>query len=337
MAFRKIAILLLLTLLLPLTGYSWGFFAHQRINRLAVYTLPPEMVGFYKKHIRYITENAVNPDRRRYAVAGEAPRHYIDLDVYGDSALYKMPRYWQQAVEQYGEDTLMAHGIIPWHINRMKFQLTQAFKDRDLDRILRLSADMGHYIADACVPLHTTRNYNGQLTGQRGIHAFWESRLPELLSDNYDFFVGPARYIEQPQLKAWDIVASAHLALDSVLRFERELTLEFDEEKKYSYEVRGNQTARVYSREFSEAYHRRLNGQVERQMRLAIHSVASFWFTAWVDAGQPELRQLSPALSAEELERLRMELKEYEQGPHLPREEGETHLHRNTWISGRKE
>ncbi|WP_370627249.1 hypothetical protein [Pontibacter sp. HSC-14F20] len=68
------------------------------------------------------------------------------------------------------------------------------------------------------------------------------------------------------------------MALDSVLGFERELTLEFDEEKKYSYEVRGNLTTRVYSREFSKAYHRRLNGQVERQMRLAIHNVASYWF-----------------------------------------------------------
>ncbi|CAM3417004.1 hypothetical protein POKO110462_01785 [Pontibacter korlensis] len=79
MAIRCKAILLLLILLLPLNGHTWGFFAHQRINRLAVFALPPEMVGFYKKHIRYITENAVNPDRRRYAVEGEAPRHYIDL------------------------------------------------------------------------------------------------------------------------------------------------------------------------------------------------------------------------------------------------------------------
>ncbi|MCX2742074.1 zinc dependent phospholipase C family protein [Pontibacter anaerobius] len=313
--------LLVLTLLLPLNGYTWGFFAHQRINRLAVFSLPPEMVGFYKKHIRYITENAVNPDKRRYAVEGEAPRHYIDLDVYGDSALYTLPRFWQQAVEMYSEDTLQAYGIVPWHINLMKFQLTQAFKERNADRILRLSTEMGHYIADACVPLHTTRNYNGQLTGQRGIHAFWETRLPELFSDNYDFFVGQANYIEQPQLRAWDLVASAHTALDSVLYFERQLTQEFDEEKKYGFEVRNNLTTRVYSRTFSEAYSKKLNGQVERQMRLAIRTVASYWYTAWVDAGQPDLRKLA-SLSAEEQQRLEMERKEYEQGTHKPREEG---------------
>ncbi|MCC9168944.1 zinc dependent phospholipase C family protein [Pontibacter harenae] len=319
---RTLLAVLLLLLLYPLSGHTWGFFAHQRINRLSVFALPPEMIGFYKKHIRYITENAVSPDRRRYAVEGEAPRHYIDLDVYGDSALYKLPRFWQQAVEQYSEDTLQAYGIVPWHINFMKYQLTQAFKERDLNRILRLSTEIGHYIADACVPLHTTQNYNGQLTGQRGIHAFWETRLPELLSNNYDFFVGQAQYIEQPQLKAWDLVASAHTALDSVLSFERQLTQEFDEDKKYSFEVRNNLTTRVYSRDFSEAYHRSLNGQVERQMRLAIHSIASFWYTAWVDAGQPDLRALANNISPEEQERLKMEQQEYEKGAHPPREEG---------------
>ena len=323
MALKSKAILLLLTLLLPLNGYTWGFFAHQRINRLAVFSLPPEMIGFYKKHIRYITENAVNPDRRRYAVEGEAARHYIDLDVYGDSALYKMPRFWPEAVAQYTEDTLQAYGIVPWHISLMKFQLTQAFKERNLDRILRLSTEMGHYVADACVPLHTTQNYNGQFTGQRGIHAFWETRLPELFSNEYNFFVGQAQYIEQPQLRAWDLVASAHTALDSVLHFEQQLTQEFDEEKKYGFEVRNNLTTRVYSRDFSQAYSTRLNGQVERQMRLAILSIASYWYTAWVDAGQPDLSTFPKALSAEEQQRLEMEKKEYEKGAHKAREEGD--------------
>ncbi|MFD1188684.1 zinc dependent phospholipase C family protein [Pontibacter rugosus] len=322
MATRHTAILLLLMLLLPLNGYTWGFFAHQRINRLAVFALPPEMVGFYKKHIRYITENAVNPDKRRYAVEGEAARHYIDLDVYGDSALHTMPRFWLQAVEKYSEDTLQAYGIVPWHINLMKHQLTQAFKERNQDRILRLSTEIGHYIADACVPLHTTQNYNGQFTGQRGIHGFWETRLPELFSDNYDFFVGQAAYFEQPQLKAWQLVASSHTALDSVLLFEKQLTQEFAEEKKYSFELRNNLTTRVYSRAFSQAYSNRLHGQVERQMRLAVHTIASFWYTAWVDAGQPDLRRLG-SISGAEQQRLEMEKKDYEAGPHKPREEGE--------------
>jgi hypothetical protein len=324
---QKLLFFFVFIYLQPITGFSWGFYAHQRINRLAVFALPPEMVGFYKKHIRYLTENAVNPDRRRYAVEGEAPRHYIDLDKYGDSALHHLPRYWQQAVEKLSEDTLMAYGIVPWHINFMKYQLTQAFKERDLDKILRLSADIGHYIADACVPLHTTSNYNGQLTGQRGIHGLWESRLPELLSDNYDFFVGQASYLDKPQLNAWALVYRANIALDSVLLFEQQLSQQFDESKKYGFEPRNNITTRVYSREFSIAYHKKLNGQVERQMRLAISAVSNFWYTAWVDAGQPNLGTLATKLTPQELHRLEMEKKEYETGPHKSREEQEGYKH----------
>lgn len=271
---------------------SWGFFAHQKINRIAVFSLPPEMIGFYKHHIQYITEKAVNPDKRRYLMKEEAARHYIDLDVYGDSALYKMPRSWPKAVELYTEDTLKAYGIVPWHITLVKYQLTKAFMEHDVDRILRYSADLGHYIGDAHVPLHTTKNYNGQLTNQYGIHGFWESRLPELFFDRYDLFVGKAEYIQNPQLAAWEAVRSAHLALDSVLVFEKEISERFSEDKKYSYEERGGATVRVYSYEFSEAYHKALNGMVERQMRLAIKMVADFWYTAWIDAGQPDLYQL---------------------------------------------
>ncbi|WP_448528416.1 zinc dependent phospholipase C family protein [Raineya sp.] len=286
---------------------QWGFFGHKKINRLAVFCLPPEMIRFYKHYITFITEEAVNPDSRRYAVEGEAERHFIDIDVYdkffNDSAVYKMPRYWKQAVERFTEDTLKAYGIVPWHIEKMKHDLTRAFEQRDARRILRLSADLGHYIADGNVPLHTTENYNGQKTGQVGIHGFWESRLPELFSQDYDLFVGRAEYIKNTQLRAWDYVINAHKALDSVLRFEKELTKEFPEDKKYVFEERNRITIRTYSREFSRAYHDRLNGQVERRMRASIKAVADFWYTAWVDAGQPDLNKLIDALSNEELQK----------------------------------
>ncbi|MES2730809.1 MAG: zinc dependent phospholipase C family protein [Bacteroidota bacterium] len=291
---------------------AWGFFAHKRINRLAVFTLPAEMLPFYKYHIAYLTENAVNPDRRRYAVEGEAPRHYIDADMYGDSALYKLPRYWKDAVAKYTEDTLMAYGIVPWHIQLMKFELTEAFRQMDAGRILRLSADLGHYIGDANVPLHTTSNYNGQFTGQQGIHGFWESRLPELFSNDYDFFVGQASYLDSPQRIAWQAVINANAALDSVLRFDRELTEQFSEDKKYGFEERNGLTVRVYSREFSQAYSQMLSGQVERQMRASIQMVGNFWYTCWVDAGQPDLsRLIAFQFSKEEQEEMEKEEEEW--------------------------
>jgi hypothetical protein len=292
---------------------SWGFFGHKRINRYAVFILPPEMIGFYKRHIEEITENAVNPDRRRFAVVDEAARHYIDLDHYGDSALHKVPHLWFRAVERYSEDTLKAYGIVPWHINRMYYRLKEAFLVEDPKQILRVSADLGHYIGDAHVPLHTTENYNGQKTGQEGIHGFWESRLVELFSDEYNFFVDKAIYINDPQEAAWEMVAASHQAMDSVLREEKVLAEKFGE-RKYAFETKGRQTVKVYSVEYSAAYHKILDGMVERRMRSAVKMVASFWYTAWVDAGQPDLNKLlvyQP--TEEELLLRRKEIEEWRQ------------------------
>lgn len=286
--------------LLPARLQSWGFFAHQQINRLAVFTLPPEMIGFYKQHITYLSEQAVNPDKRRYRVAAEAPRHYIDLDAYGDSAQKRLPVTWSAALEQFGADSLHRHGVVPWHLNLMKYQLTEAFRQHDVLAILRLSADLGHYVADACVPLHTTRNYNGQFSKQHGIHGLWESRLPELFAGGYDFFTGPASYLPRVQQKAWEIVWRSHAALDSVFRLERETAASLPEDKKYSFEERGGSIVKTYSRAYATTYHQKLSGQVERQMRLAVALVGSFWYTCWVDAGQPDLRNLQPLSPAQQ-------------------------------------
>lgn len=322
---KKTTILVLILFLTNFVALGWGFFAHKRINRLAVFCLPPEMVNFYKRNISYITDHATDPDSRRNMVKDEACRHYIDIDiydkVYGDSAVYKMPRYWKDAVEKFSEDTLKAYGIVPWQINLMKYQLTQAFKDKNAKRILKLSADIGHYIGDANVPLHTTENYNGQRTGQVGIHGFWESRLPELFSDNYDFFVGQASYLKNPQLTAWEAVTNANRALDSVLRFEKELTKDFGEDKKFTMEERNKINMRTYSREFSSAYHKRLDGQVERRFRAALKMVADFWYTAWVDGGQPNLDLLDVNFTEAEMkemeeERLFKEDKSIQVRPH---------------------
>ena len=100
--------------------YSWGFFAHKRINRLSVFTLPAGMIEVYKTHIEYLTENAVAPDKRRYGPSGsaEAPRHYIDIDHFGESPFDSMPRFWKDAVHKYTEDTLQVYGIVPFEVVR---------------------------------------------------------------------------------------------------------------------------------------------------------------------------------------------------------------------------
>jgi len=318
---KRLLLLVLLALLaLGHRAQAWGFYGHRLLNRLAVYTLPPEMLPFFKANIEYLTANATRPDARRTLVPGEAPRHFLDVDVYGDSALTThgrgLPRAYADAVARMGgEDSLLRHGIVPWQVARMERQLQAAFAAHDADQVLRLAADLGHYVADACVPLHTTRNYNGQLTGQTGIHSLWESRLPELHAEGYDLLTGQAPYLPRPTEAAWAAVARAHAAVDSVFAMEHAVSQELPKDRKYAYEQRGNRTVRVYSREFSQAYHRRLNGQVERQLRYAARLIGACWYTAWVDAGQPDLSKFQLHPSAAEQARLAAEDKQQAAAP----------------------
>ena len=315
---------LLLALLLPciLLFSSWGFFAHQRINKLAVFTLPKDLIGFYKNNIIYVTEHAVDPDKRRYADSLEAPRHYLDADHYGEKPFEFIPRKWNDAVAKLSEDTLNAYGIVPWQIQRTYFKLVKAFENRDSILILKHSADLGHYIADAHVPLHTTENYNGQMTNQVGIHGFWESRLPELFAGDYDYFVGKAKYINSPLNTAWDIVEDTYTMLDSTLSIEKRLTKTFPSDRKYTFNERNNKVIREYSIDFSAAYHKELNGMVERQMRKSILNIGSFWYSAWVDAGQPNMKRLiKKEISLDEKKQIEAEEKKYQNGNALGRPE----------------
>lgn len=285
--------ILLVILSFQQAAHAWGFYSHKLINRVAVFSLPPEMFGFYKANIEYLTEHAVDADKRRYSDSLEAPRHYLDLDHYeAVLPVDTVPRFWKDAVAKLTEDTLRAYGIVPWHINAMYYRLVEAMKNKDKERILKLSADIGHYFADAHVPLHASVNYNGQLTNQHGIHGFWESRLPELFSDDYDLFVGKADYIQNVQSAAWQATEGSFAALDSVLVFERNLNSKFDADKKYSYEQKGANQVKVYSKEYSARYNKMLDGQVDRRIRASISAVADVWYTAWVDAGQPDLNAL---------------------------------------------
>lgn len=285
---RFICTLLFISITFQTQG--WGFYGHQKINEHAVYLLPPQMMVFFKPHIRYLSVHAPDADKRRYMIAEEGPRHYIDLDLFGDYPYAHLPRRWEDAVAQFSEDTLLSRGIVPWHIMRTYKLLINAFNEKSATKILKLAADLGHYISDAHVPLHTSHNHNGQFTNQHGIHGFWESRVPELLAeDEFDFFIGKAEYLKNPEDYIWNRVLESNLACDSVLLFEKNLSEQMRKDSKYAFEERNGKVIRQYSASFTRTYHEQLNKMVERRMKMAIFSTASFWFTAWVNAGQPDL------------------------------------------------
>ncbi|RZK36668.1 MAG: S1/P1 Nuclease [Pedobacter sp.] len=287
---KRLTILILL--IIPfLLCTSWGFFAHRRINQLAIFTLPADMINFYKSGHKHITEHAVDPDKRRYIDTLEAPRHYLDVENYEEN-IDSIPEKFNDALAKYGQKKLNENGIVPWQIQRTYYSLVKAFKTHDSLKILKYSAELGHYIGDAHVPLHTTNNHNGQLTNQVGIHAFWESRIPELFAGNYNFLVGKATYTDNPLKAAWAVVKHSHSLLDSVLLLESELNKRFPSDQKYSFSERSNVVMKQYSEAYTKAYQDIMNGMVEKQMRSAIITIGSFWFSAWIDAGQPELKNL---------------------------------------------
>jgi len=250
------------------------------------------MSGFYRANIEFITEHAVSADKRRYVDSNEAPRHFLDADHYGKKPFSHIPQNWGDAVHKYTADTLDKYGTVPWAIQYNYYRLVKAFKAHDDTAILKASADLGHYVADAHVPLHLTLNYNGQLTNQTGIHALWESRIPELFGDHWNYYVGKARYIDNPLTEAFKICSSSFKEVDSVLRFERILSKSFPADKKYEILKRNGKTIKDYSEAYTLAYRKMLNGMVQRRIRASILSVGSFWFSAWVDGGQPDLNKL---------------------------------------------
>jgi len=192
-------------------------------------------------------------------------------------------------------DTFVSHGVLPYHLVRMQRNLTEAMRLGNVQQILRLSADFGHYIGDAHVPLHTTSNYNGQETGQLGIHAFWETRLPELFADEeYDYFVGKAIYIEEPLNYYWNIIEQSHALVNDVLSIEKIISKDFPEDQQQCFIERGEGYIQTMAcEEYARLYHKKLNGQVEDRLRAAIHVVGNAWYSAWVDAGQPDLDSLT--------------------------------------------
>lgn len=277
---------------LPLGANAWGFFCHRLINKHAVFLLPPEMVGFYKKHMDYIVQHSVDPDKRSHAVEGEAEKHYIDIDRFGEKPFDVVPRQWKQAVEKYTEDTLREHGILPWNIEWMMYRLTDAFKEGDVDKIINASANYGHYIGDCNVPLHTTKYYDGRKPYQKGVHALWESRIPELIADNFDFFIGRAKYIGKPMDKVWELVELSHYESDSVLNIFDSLLLNYDQSSIYVMEERGTVVSKQFSLVFCKLMEQEMQKMVYRKLVMSIYYVSSFWYTAWVNAGQPDLDKL---------------------------------------------
>ncbi len=312
---KKISLLAVMLLACSALSYGWGFFGHKLVHQLAIYNLPNQLQGFYFKHQNYIISKSVRPDERRNNDPTEAPRHYIDIDVFGEEAINTMPEAWEAAAARYTPDTLVKYGIVPWHVVVMQERLTNAFKQQNVDSILYYSADLGHYIADAHVPLHTTVNYDGQLTNQKGLHSLWESKLPELFAQSYKLNAKRAQHLADPEKQIWKVVRHTYSLLPQTLAYEEEASKNFTKETKFDQVERYGKMRQYYSDAFAKAYQEKLGSMVEQQMSAAAQEVANFWYTAWVDGGKPDMEKLMyEQLTKSEKKQLKLEKKAFKKG-----------------------
>ena len=290
---------------------SWGFFVHETATQLAVYELPKPLQSFFFSNIDSVTANAVRPDKRRSTDKEEAPKHFIDIENYGDDAINTMPHDWQSAITKYSLDTLKKYGYVPYQIITEDSLLANAFKQKNADSIFFYADDLAHYIEDANVPLHTSNNYDGQLTNQKGIHALWESTIPELDLGTYNLYAKhKATYINDKAVVVWNAIKTAHALLPELFEKEKEVAKNFPDSSKYIEVIKYGKKTKVYSDAFAKQYAEALGKTINCQLISSANMVADFWYSAWVDAGKPNLKDVYQ-FTRKNKKDLRKELKSY--------------------------
>ena len=272
MTYRIIHFLLLFALAITFLQqdkvYAWGWETHRYINENAVDYLPPEM-DFFEEYRDYLREHSTDPD------VDDLPGyyHYIDIDYYTEFFEGTFPHDWEEAVDQYGYDVITDNGTVPWVIELWTDSLTILMDDGEWETVWQLAAELGHYVADSHEPLHLTLNYNGQLTGNYGIHSRYETHMINPHLSELPLPDSTSNY--------WSSV------IDSVFRY-------IDEIYPYVNEIiAADDLAAGQDPNYNSTYYNLLWDELDSLTISVIHcaivDLASIWQTAWINAGSPTL------------------------------------------------
>ncbi len=303
---------------LTTSAWAWGPTGHIYANSAAVRTLPPDtsLAKFFTANQAFLAAHSSDPDvwRDKQRVEGEGPHHFIDLDAYGtpsDFALLNLPVRRADADAKFGHDLVKSKGTVDWTIDLWTGRLSDAMKGSDPDLILADAAILGHYVADAHVPFHSAVNYDGQLSGQRGIHARFEEEMVRSTIKLSDLAPDPAQPLT-------DVLGSARLwsgqSLDltpTVLQADIEARVQatmagkavpdagplptgFDTHTHKPLPKDGSPAADYY--QDNPVYWKSFSA-ITRPIALArlnasASHLGSVWLTAWQRAGSPDLSKL---------------------------------------------
>lgn len=254
-------------------AYAWGPTAHRLVNRRAVSTLPPEIRGFFEANRQFLIDHANDPDVAMQKDRHERERHYIYLDSYGRFPYLKLPHAFETAVAQYGAGRVNRDGLLPWQVGKISLRLTNALKEQNWDEARLYAALLGHYVADAHDPLHTTENYDGQLTNQTGLASRFEIRLVDLFANFFMFSPRDAGEVADPTGHAFRMVLEANTWADHIILADRQSLEGLPD----------------FNEDYFDRFYSRVGTIVMRELNGAAEDAGSYWYTAWVNAGRPEL------------------------------------------------
>jgi hypothetical protein len=275
-----IALLALLLSAIPRVEVdAWGFNGHKFITDKAIDQLPPEIRPFFQKFRVTVVEHAIDPDTyRTMGWAEEPPRHFLDMDNWGPFPFTDLPHDYQAAVAKRGEDFVVKQGTVPWRTDEIYGRLRDAFKqlatnDYSRDNIKLFSAVMSHYVGDSFQPFHACANYDGQLTGQNGIHARFESDLFDRYQNRLKITASPLVPIASAREFIFSTLTDSFKEVHGILAAD-----------KAAIEGRT-----AYDDGYFEKLYEKTGPVLEKRINGAINGVASLVAQAWVDAGKPAL------------------------------------------------
>jgi hypothetical protein len=255
--------------------YAWGEEGHALIAKKAVALLPEEMNDF-KKWAEYIEAHSADPDKRKKDDKSEEPKHYIDIDFYREFRMGEMI-YDKAALEgRYGDSIVLSMGILPWATLDTYNNLVAAFRDQNRDRMLIYTTDLAHYVADGHQPMHTVLNYDGQLTSQKGLHARYEIHMVNRKINDLDnaFYQQIPFIVQEPLNFIFYYITTANLVSDLIFSADNA-----------AYGQAGDRESDVYY----DILWFRTKYITIHQMNNAANALASMLYSAWTEAGKPDV------------------------------------------------
>jgi len=261
---KKITLMLLIITQILFARWGWG--SHRFINDAAVDHLPPEM-AFFQDHRDYLSDHSTDPDTDNLP----GFYHYIDIDDYPEFFSGELPRDWQAMVDLYGQSRMEDNGIVPWVIEWWMEDLKALMEAGDWTNVWQVAAELGHYIADSHQALHLTLNYNGQLSGNYGIHSRYETTMINPHLDNIVFQDSIAGYWSSP--------------IDSIIGYIEDIY------PVVALVMEADDAASVVDDDYTSTYYNMmwesLGDTTIWTLNRSVMDVASIWHTVWVDAGRP--------------------------------------------------